>query len=401
MRLGPTTATYLDLGSTHPVPAGASALTVEAWMRVDKLPSSPAALIGQQSAGYAFILGYHDAAGNLSGYVTTSTGSKQATTPAGTLRVGEMQHHAVVWDGATLTYLLDGHVVSTVPASGTLTPNTAPYYIGRWGNVLEGSVRDLRIWRTARTQAEVRKGMVDGITGMEQGLVAWYPLDRDAKDYAAKTMTGPGYVATTGVATAGLSFPDRPLPLGDWDVEQLVWLPAAGANDGTALSQRAAGATLGGFQVAVAPAAQQFVRWAPNGTTIVVWGTTFTLPTGRWVWTRWRVRGTTWLFDVSTDDRASWANLGATTVSTAGMYDAAEPLRVMGNVGGGTYNGRLAAVRIRDAAGVSVFDWSADAGQDTVAGVVPTVLAGSTLVTARPLDGTVMGLARPQLALLR
>lgn len=106
------------------------------------------------------------------------------------------RHVAIVWDGTSLVQYLDGvEVVRAVGSGGAFKPAAENVAIGIAGDGVsepfEGSIRDVRLWSVARTADEIRRGIRDGIEGDELGLIAWYPLLTDAKDYALRPVPKP------------------------------------------------------------------------------------------------------------------------------------------------------------------------------------------------------------------
>jgi hypothetical protein len=139
-----------------------------------------------------------DQGGAISVRAGNAAGSGSTLITGGAIDHREERHLAFVADAAGLSTYVDGGLAATTPLVGGLYAAASVLQIsGRWGPNFPwlGSIRDVRVWSVARTQQQIREGMRDGITGREQGLVAWYPLDTDVKDYAVKQgTTGRGFV---------------------------------------------------------------------------------------------------------------------------------------------------------------------------------------------------------------
>lgn len=156
--------------------------------------------IGSWGGGGSDVLNFHP---NYSGtwyfdFGRTSTGGRM-TGAVPTDWLGREVHFACVADrdSGRMAVYADGVLIG----SQTSTPGfAAPLFLtpgqlgAGFGGDLEGHVRDVRIWTVARTEEQIRRGMAEGITGREEGLLAWYPLDQDVKDYAAKGRPGPQLV---------------------------------------------------------------------------------------------------------------------------------------------------------------------------------------------------------------
>ncbi len=92
-------------------------------------------------------------------------------------------HAAATYDGAAMKIFLDGTEIASTPKTGSLTTNPA---IGSWigGNPPVannrpwlGAIDEVRIWNTARTQAEIQANRSTELSGNEPGLQAYYKFN--------------------------------------------------------------------------------------------------------------------------------------------------------------------------------------------------------------------------------
>lgn len=122
---------------------------------------------------------------------------------------GATSHLACVVEGGAIRLYLDGELVGTAVRGGPTTKTPAPVRIGQRDGIFHyrGWIRDVRLWKVARTQEQIRRAMVDGITGREEGLVAWYPLELDVKDYGVKALPPPIVETFGGPGTNALLRP--------------------------------------------------------------------------------------------------------------------------------------------------------------------------------------------------
>ena len=128
-----------------------TAMTLEAWLRVDSLPTSGRVGILDNDGQYALFL-------------YSGTGLRCSTTidalPHIPVTTGAWFHVACTWDGTTLTMYLDGVQVASMASSGTIdTSNTNPISLLNssplWDEPADAAMDNLRIWHTARTQAQI------------------------------------------------------------------------------------------------------------------------------------------------------------------------------------------------------------------------------------------------------
>ena len=91
-------------------------------------------------------------------------------------------HIAGVYDGLQMKMYINGELQSTEDVEGDVTLGTGvvinigdnPTWPGRFWN---GKLDEIRIWSTARTEAEIQANMSIELTGAEPGLEAYYPMN--------------------------------------------------------------------------------------------------------------------------------------------------------------------------------------------------------------------------------
>ena len=93
-------------------------------------------------------------------------------------------HHIVgVFENATSRKLyVDGMLEATSTTSSALSSGLNVTAIGRWADsspksYFDGQIDEVRIWNTARTEAQIRENMYKSLEGTEAGLVAYYRCD--------------------------------------------------------------------------------------------------------------------------------------------------------------------------------------------------------------------------------
>jgi hypothetical protein len=117
-------------------------------------------------------------------------------------------HIAAVTDGTTRKHYINGNLVSQgVESPRSVT--TLPLRIGSDPNydfMAEGGIDDLRIWKVARTQQQIRDTMfapyileANDVTGQFQSLEAWYRFEGNAMD---SWRTHHGTIIGTGISFA-------------------------------------------------------------------------------------------------------------------------------------------------------------------------------------------------------
>lgn len=95
----------------------------------------------------------------------------------------QVYHIAAVYDGSEARYYVNGCLVNSIAASGTLVQNNLLTAIGAQSNsgseLFNGYIDEVRIWNTARTQAQLEGNMNTPLLtpGTQPGLVGYYQFE--------------------------------------------------------------------------------------------------------------------------------------------------------------------------------------------------------------------------------
>ena len=159
-------------------------MTIEAWINAAQWNSNiwGGVIVGKQGTnpdkGYCFTAGQN---GRVEFTVSVNEGWKSVATPA-LLGTNAWYHVAGVYTGTQVMLYINGQLIGTEDAIGELTNGTGvvmnlgdnPTWPGRFWN---GRLDEIRIWEVARTEAEIQANMSIELTGNEEGLVAYYPMN--------------------------------------------------------------------------------------------------------------------------------------------------------------------------------------------------------------------------------
>jgi fibronectin type 3 domain-containing protein len=116
----------------------------EVWTLYGNQSGSPQAPLGEVHVG-----GYHDAVGT------------------GTLPTGAWTHVAMTFDGSNVRLYINGTLVSTTAAAGSLTVANGALRIGGnniWGEYFSGLIDEVRVYNRALSAAEIQQDMTTAIT---------------------------------------------------------------------------------------------------------------------------------------------------------------------------------------------------------------------------------------------
>ncbi len=164
-------------------------------------------------------------------------------------------HIAIVQSGTTVQFYINGESVTSTLTAGSpfsgIKTSTRPVLIGAYQNlagsyvsVPKANLDEVRIWHTARSQAEIQANMNNELIGNEAGLFAYWKLNETGSGSGItvtnSAISGATYNGTTAGTSANIFFTDNStiqnaLPTCD----PVLWLKAdAGTytNAGTTLA---------------------------------------------------------------------------------------------------------------------------------------------------------------------
>ncbi|HXO19811.1 MAG TPA: LamG domain-containing protein [Thermoanaerobaculia bacterium] len=168
-----------------------STITIEAWVFLNAYISGDEEdLLGKGwTHSWALFVG---STGTLRSYTRGCPSGCTSTSflDAGFVPLHEWTHVAVVDDGAHRLHYINGELVGTQAQPGGLLPvSPQPVELGSdpdyHGRSLNGFLDEVRLWNTARTQAQIRSTLQGFGSASTAGLVAFWPLNGNEVDIFA------------------------------------------------------------------------------------------------------------------------------------------------------------------------------------------------------------------------
>lgn len=154
--------------------------TIEAWARPTALPTGRHSIAGGYADGRDWGITLQEGRFGVS-FKPASGGTTLTGLAPGPAVVGEWMHVAGTCDGTTARLYLNGAEVASGLVQVGYVGTTAGMRIGGevWSgaNGFPGQIRDVRVWNRARSQAELSAAMNGPLTGGEEGLLGWWPME--------------------------------------------------------------------------------------------------------------------------------------------------------------------------------------------------------------------------------
>lgn len=153
-----------------------SQATIEFWMKNTRLAN----YLQQVGPGWGRFLFHTDSSGKLyAGWNTTSGDRMQV---AGVFKTGVWYHVAIVINGSQMTAYVNGQQKGRIVSnnySGLAAFGNLPFGKGSSDNWWQGYVDDVRIWKVARSQSDIRANMRIPIARPSDypDLIAYLPMD--------------------------------------------------------------------------------------------------------------------------------------------------------------------------------------------------------------------------------
>jgi hypothetical protein len=191
---------YIEI--PHDVLLDTPAMTVEAWVSVRDARAGGCSSIAGKGYSTGWWLGLCGT--TMRSYFNGTASLKDGGVIADAPNV--WIHIAAVTDGTTRKHYINGNLVFQGAETATRSTSTLSLRIGsdpNWDFMAAGGIDDLRIWKVARTQEQIRQTMfasyapeANDVTGQFQSLEAWYRFEGNAMD---SWRTHHGTIIGTGI----------------------------------------------------------------------------------------------------------------------------------------------------------------------------------------------------------
>ena len=202
-----------------------STYTVEAWIRISTRNQNHPIMdqfVGNGTTGdWSFSLINYARPSLLMRGLKCSETTETWLSASSQLPLNSWQHVAVAVDGSTVKFYLNGVLdkTYTITSGGSIVPiASGTFRIGsanRENNLCcKGNIVDCRVWSVVRTAKEIAENRCVRLTGNEQGLAAYWPLDEGTGTSVAEKVSG----TSSAITGSGYSWEDISTPFIACDV---------------------------------------------------------------------------------------------------------------------------------------------------------------------------------------
>jgi hypothetical protein len=164
-------------------------MTLEAWVRPSTINDYETVILKERSGGLAYSLyGGSDGNGTPAGYITrTGTSTNIGAHGPTSLALNTWSHLATTYDGATIRLYVNGALVSSQAAAGSIMSTSNPLRIGGnavWGEYFAGLIDEVRVYNRALSQSEIQTDMNTAVSSPPVSH-RWAPLAYAGADFTA------------------------------------------------------------------------------------------------------------------------------------------------------------------------------------------------------------------------
>ncbi len=175
---------YVNVAGASSLIAGSTAISMTGWFFDSQLGYGQG-MMGIRGTGGGF---YMIQLGNGTiecRYINSAGTLFQFVAPANTVIPNIWQHYAWIYDGTAVKLYLDGNLIGSATASGSISLATIPFTIGLspvtgYNFYYKGGIDEVTLWKKALTQAEIQSMMQTEPTGTEANLLLYYKFNQGA-----------------------------------------------------------------------------------------------------------------------------------------------------------------------------------------------------------------------------
>lgn len=173
---------YVNIPNASGAISGSTAFSMTGWFYDNQLSYGQGMMGFRATGGGFYMIQLNN--GSIECRLLNSSGTLYTyNAPNYTIVPQVWQHYAFVYNGAFVTLYLNGNVVGSTAASGTITSATIPFAIGKsllsgFNFVYNGRIDEVTVWNKALSQSEIQNMMTNEPAGTETNLKMYYKFNQ-------------------------------------------------------------------------------------------------------------------------------------------------------------------------------------------------------------------------------
>ncbi|MBL0102389.1 MAG: T9SS type A sorting domain-containing protein [Bacteroidetes bacterium] len=173
---------YVNVPNASALIAGSNAITITGWFYDNQLAYGQGMMGFRGTNGGFYMIELNN--GQIECRLLNSAGTLYTyNAPNYTIVPQVWQHYAWVYNGSTIALYLNGNLLGSTAASGTITSTAISFAIGKsllggFNFVYSGRADEVSVWNKALSQSEIQDMMTNELTGTEANLKLYYKFNQ-------------------------------------------------------------------------------------------------------------------------------------------------------------------------------------------------------------------------------
>lgn len=173
---------YVNIPNASTHIAGSNAISITGWFYENQLSYGQGMMGFRATAGGFYMIELNN--GSIECRLLNSAGTLYTyNAPNFTIIPQVWQHYAWVYNGSTIALYLNGNLVGSSAASGTITSTAVPFAIGKsllsgFNFIYDGRIDEVSVWNKALTPTEIQDMMANELLGTEPNLKLYYKFNQ-------------------------------------------------------------------------------------------------------------------------------------------------------------------------------------------------------------------------------
>lgn len=173
---------YVNVPNASALISGSNAISLTGWFYDNQLSYGQGMMGFRATAGGFYMIELNN--GSIECRLLNSNNVLYTfNAPNYTIVPQTWQHYAWVYNGSNISLYLNGNLVGSTAASGTIASATIPFAIGKsllsgFNFLYNGRIDEVSVWNKALSQTEIQDMMTNELTGTEPNLKLYYKFNQ-------------------------------------------------------------------------------------------------------------------------------------------------------------------------------------------------------------------------------